>query len=243
MASRAENEIRHGEKLALEETEMIWGWGTPAGRLRADRRAELIIKGAGLKTGKQVLEIGCGTGMFTEKFVATGAQVFAVDISEALLAKARKRGLPKERVQFLNKRFEDCDVDGPFDAVIGSSVLHHLDIEITLGKIFSLLKPGGLLSFAEPNMLNPQVAMQLRFRRFLDYMSPDETAFIEWRLRNLLAVSGFGDIEVLPFDWLHPATPPSMISAVILCGSILERIPYIRQFAGSLYIRARRNGA
>src|ERR1019366_1615655 len=105
--------------LAERDTETVWGWGTPAGKLRAKRRADLIIRGARLCSGKRVLEIGCGTGLFTEMFAATGATIVAVDISSELLEKARLRGLPAHQVTFLAKRFEDCAVDGPFDAVIG----------------------------------------------------------------------------------------------------------------------------
>lgn len=39
MSERAEHEIQHGEYLAGEDTELIWGWRTPAGRVRAKRRA------------------------------------------------------------------------------------------------------------------------------------------------------------------------------------------------------------
>ena len=240
MATRAENEIRHGEKLALDKTEKIWGWGTPAGRLRAKRRAALIVGGAGLRSGLRALEIGCGTGMFTAMFAASGAHVTAVDISPALLAKARHRGLPPEQARFLNKRFEDCDVEGPFDAVIGSSVLHHLDIEAALVKIHALLKPGGHLSFAEPNLLNPQVAFQLRFRRFFDYVSPDETAFEAGKIKRMLTGAGFIKVRVKHFDWLHPGTPTNLIRTVRALGTILEHLPGLCRFAGSLYIHAQR---
>lgn len=74
--------------LALGASAPRPGW------LRAERRAELIAKGAGLRPGVRVLEIGCGTGMFTEMFARTGAQIVAVEISEALLEKARARHLP-----------------------------------------------------------------------------------------------------------------------------------------------------
>lgn len=179
ISDRNTNEIRHGKMLSRSHPELIWGWETPAGRLRAVRRAEIIAKGAGLKTGMHVLELGCGTGLFTEIFSQTGAQLFAVDISPDLLAIARKRKLPRDQVRFIERRFEDCETDGPFDAVIGSSVLHHLDIEAALQKIHSLLKPGGFMSFAEPNMLNPQVFLErkLCFLSYFSYVSPDETAF------------------------------------------------------------------
>ncbi len=88
---QAQNEINHGILLSQGDTEAIWGWGTPAGRWRAWRRASLIARGAQLAPGKQVLEIGCGTGMFTEMFARSGASIVAVDISARLLGKAYAR--------------------------------------------------------------------------------------------------------------------------------------------------------
>ena len=241
--SRTEDEIAHGKILALGDTEWIWGWDTPGGRLRAERRAALIARGARLGPGVKALEIGCGTGLFTEIFADTGARVVAVDLSPDLLEKARERQLPPDRVQFLESPFEDCAIHGPFDAVIGSSVLHHLDIQAALAKIYQLLKPGGIMSFAEPNMLNPQVFIERRFRsfrRWFWYVSPEETAFIRGQLRNLLVHAGFQDIGITPFDWLHPATPEPLIELIQRLGLLLEGLPGIREFAGSLYIRGER---
>ena len=240
--NRFANEILHGKKLANSDPEHVWGWSTPAGKIRARRRAELIISGAGLMPGLRVLEIGCGTGNFTEMFAKTGSFLVAVDISHDLLEIARARNLIPERVQFLKKRFEDCDVDGPFDAIIGSSILHHLDIKLSLIKIFELLKTGGIMSFAEPNMLNPQILMQKNIpwlkKRLGD--SPDETAFVRWILYRHLLKAGFEKIEITPFDWLHPATPVSLIQAISRVGCLLESIPIIREFSGSLYIKCQR---
>lgn len=241
-SGRAEREIAHGKLLATADTEAIWGWGTPAGKRRARRRAELIAAGANLGPEVKALEIGCGTGLFTEMFAQTGAHIMAVDISAELLEKAQARGLPADRVQFICKRFEDCDVDGPFDAVIGSSVLHHLDIEAALAKVYGLLKPGGIMSFGEPNMLNPQIMIQKNIPWVKKHMgdSPDETAFVRWWLHRLLLQVGFDKPEIIPLDWLHPLTPVPLISAVEWAGHWLERIPVLREFAGSLYIRAYR---
>ncbi len=238
MDERAAHEIQHGEFLAQGETERIWGWDTPAGRVRAKRRAELIALGARLGAESQVLEIGCGTGGFTEMFAQTGCTIAAVDISPALLEKANARGLPKDRVRFMEKRFEDCDVDGPFDAVIGSSVLHHLELADALPKIYGLLKPNGIMSFAEPNMLNPQIFAERKFRRLFPQVSPDETAFVRWRLKKLLQETGFQDIEIVPFDWLHPAVPRQLIGWVSTIGRVVEWAPVLREFSGSLHIKA-----
>jgi SAM-dependent methyltransferase len=119
----------------------------------------------------RTLEIGCGTGMFTGMFARTGTQIVAVDISCDLLAKAREKGLPADRVLFLEKRFEECELDGPFDAVVGSSVLHHLEI----GNPSPDPRPAEARRrdvFAEPNLLNPQVFIERKFT----FLRP-------WRLR------------------------------------------------------------
>lgn len=243
IGKRAEREIAHGRVLMEGDPERTWGWATPAGRHRAARRAELVSVGAQLGIGSRALEIGCGTGMFTEIFARTGATIVAVDISPDLLQRARARGLPANRVHFLEKQFEECDVEGPFDAVIGSSVLHHLEVDEALRRIFALLLPGGRMSFAEPNLLNPQVYAERRIpilRRWMWHISPDETAFVRWRLAKTLRNTGFADVEITPFDWLHPATPEWLIGAVGAAGRILEKTPLLREFAGSVLICCRR---
>jgi SAM-dependent methyltransferase len=125
-------------------------------------------------------------------------------------------------------------------------VLHHLDIAQALAAIHRLLKPGGFASFAEPNMLNPQVFLERHHPAFLhrrfEYVSPDETAFVRWRFAETLARAGFTDVRITPFDWLHPATPQPFIPVVQAGGRILERMPLLREHAGSLLIGFRRPG-
>ena len=242
LSQRAKHEIDHGKILSQGDPELIWGWGTPAGRLRAKKRAELISINACLKPGMNILEIGCGTGLFTEMFAHTGAQIIGMDISPDLLEKAKARNLPKDQVKFFEKNFHEYDIDGSFDAVIGSSVLHHLDIIPALTIIYKLQKPGGCISFAEPNMLNPQVFLErkLSFIPFFNYVSPDETAFLRWSLQSTLYKAGFEDVKIVPFDWLHPATPEIFIGFVKLIGYYMEKIPILREFSGSISIFARR---
>jgi SAM-dependent methyltransferase len=235
---RHEHELGHGKYLSVGSAEEIWGWGTPAGQSRAKRRAELILEGAHIGPSSKVIEVGCGTGLFTEMFALSGAEIIAVDLSPDLLTIARRRHLPQ--VQFLERNFEDCNLDGPFDAVIGSSVLHHLDLERSWPRMFSLLKPGGRLSFAEPNMLNPQIYCERHFRRFFPHVSPDESAFVRKRLRRDLEDAGFASVSIRPFDWLHPSTPPALIPVVSGIGRVFEMIWPILEFAGSLRIWARR---
>lgn len=152
-------EIEHGEKIA-GQAEAIWNWASPAGKLRAKRRARLIAEAAELSTGMHVLELGCGTGLFTQSFDETGARIVAIDVSDDLLNHARKK-VVSSRVSFLKEDAEALTFeDESFDAVVGSSVLHHLNMDKALSEMLRVLKSGGRFAFAEPNMMNPQIAIQ-----------------------------------------------------------------------------------
>lgn len=242
MTRKAHQEIHHGQKLAAANPTGIWGWGSPAGKKRASRRAELIISGADLRPGQKCLEIGCGTGLFTEFFIATGIDLLAVDISLDLIKLARTRNLCSDRVKFVAESFEELQTVDQYNAVIGSSILHHIDLPGALTKMYSLLKPGGRICFAEPNMLNPQIALQKNIpwlkKRLGD--TPEETAFFRWQLAGLLRKAGFTEVLITPFDWLHPLTPESFVGGVGKIGTVLERLPVIKEFAGSLLIRGRK---
>lgn len=68
--------------------------------------------------------------------------------------------------------------------------------------------------------------------------SPDETAFFKWEIRKLLLEYEFKDVTVVPFDFLHPSIPDRMVPFFERLGEVVERIPIIREIAGSLYIAA-----
>ena len=80
-----------------------------AGSRKATRFRHLIIKGAAIGPSNCVLEIGCGTGLFTTAFAESGATIVAVDLSPDLLAMAARRNL--NRVRFAQKNFADCDLE------------------------------------------------------------------------------------------------------------------------------------
>jgi ubiquinone/menaquinone biosynthesis C-methylase UbiE len=158
VTDRLLHEIEHSRSLA-PHAEKTWGWSSPAGQLRAERRAQLLAAHAELGPGKKALEIGCGTGLFTEKLAASGANLTAVDLSEELLAQARERRIALATITRADAHHLSFS-DASFDAVIGSSILHHLDMPQALREAYRVLKPGGKIAFAEPNMLNPQILVQ-----------------------------------------------------------------------------------
>lgn len=236
---RIEHELIHGKKLAEEGAESLWNWSSPAGQKRADRRTRLIAEAARISSKDKVLEIGCGTGLFTKKVHdLTGAKIVATDISDELLKLAR--------LEFPAGDFRNEDAmsmsfpDASFDVVFGSSILHHLDMERTIREIYRVLKPGGRIAFAEPNMLNPQIAIQKNIPAIKRALgdSPDETAIIRWKFARMLASVGFTNVSIRPHDFLHPHTPQKLIPIVAAISRFAERMPLVREIAGSVLIYA-----
>jgi SAM-dependent methyltransferase len=235
---RIAKEIQHGRFLAERGPEKIWNWESPAGKLRWARRVKMLSNRLG--PGMNVLELGCGTGYFTRELARSGADIVAIDVSPELLEIARANcSAPNVRYEIQNA-YELSYPDAVFDSIVGSSVLHHLEIEAASREIYRVLKPGGTICFTEPNMLNPQIAIQKNVpwvkRKLGD--SPDETAFFRWLLRRLLEETGYHDVQIEPFDFLHPKTPVSLLRPVNALGRLLEDVPIISEFAGSLHIRA-----
>lgn len=234
---RIDHELTHGRKLAALGAEAVWNWASPAGRRRADRRASLIARIGRIGPGDRVLEIGCGTGLFSRKVHGlSGAKITATDISEELLSLAR-REFPEgdfRRADAMKMPFSD----GEFDVVFGSSILHHLDFEKTLREILRVLKSGGRMVFAEPNMLNPQIFIQknVPFIKKALGDSPDETAIIRWKFKRFMEDIGFVRVNIFPYDFLHPGMPSPLIGFVSGLGRALEKIPLIREIAGSVII-------
>jgi SAM-dependent methyltransferase len=233
-------ERAQGEAIAAG-LEGAWGWTSAAGRIRADRRARFLIEAAQLGPGVRCLELGCGTGEFTVRLVESGCELVAVELSEATAEVAR--GRVGDRAEIVVADVETgAGLDGrDFDAVVGVSVLHHVDLEATLARTVTRLRPGGRFAFSEPNLANPQVWAERRFGllRRLRHVTPHETAFHAAELRERLERAGL-DVDVCePFEFLHPATPSRLIGPVLRVERALERTP-LRALAGSIRVSGAR---
>lgn len=236
---RIKHELLHGRKIS-GNAEFYWGWSGAAGLLRSQRRAAMYRDAGALGPGKKVLETGCGIGIFTAMLAKTGAEITAVELSPDLVERARAQN-PAPNVKYLVMNVETMDFpENTFDCVCGSSVLHHLDLGRTLPEMLRVLKPGGTFVFTEPNMLNPQILLQKNIPALKALMgdSPDETAFFRWNVTGELRRAGFASPTAQPFDFLHPWVPGGLAPAVDRLGALLERVPLLREIAGSLLITA-----
>lgn len=108
----------------------------------------------------RLLEIGCGTGHFTQllKQSCNGASLVALDLDAALVAAARQRLGAATRVTWLVADGETLS-RGSFDAILANATFQWLTRPgASLAAYFQLLHPGGALAFST---LGPETFREL----------------------------------------------------------------------------------
>src|SRR5205807_1823190 len=152
---------------------------------------------------ERVLDLGTGDGRMLALLRADRPYLSAVgiDFSEPMLARARQRFEGDERIELIRHDLDQpLPPVGPFDAVVSSFVIHHLehDRKRTLyGEVFELLKPGGVFANLE-HVASPTRRLHLAFfaaiREPLALEDPsDRLLDVETQLRWLQEL-GFEDV-------------------------------------------------
>jgi ubiquinone/menaquinone biosynthesis C-methylase UbiE len=126
------------------------------------------------KTGKSILEYGCGPGSSAIFLAKNGANVTGIDISETAIAAANEQvknsGID---INFRVMNAECLDFENnSFDLVCGTGILHHLNYENAYAEIARVLSPNGLAIFLEPLGHNPLI--NLYRNRTPHLRTPDE---------------------------------------------------------------------
>nr|WP_279590915.1 class I SAM-dependent methyltransferase [Modestobacter marinus] len=92
---------------------------------------------------RRVLDLGAGTGLLTDRLVAAGHEVVAVDLSGEMLAQLRER-LPQVRAATGGAEsipLPDHDVD----AVVAGQAAHWFDVGPAAAELRRVLRPGGVV--------------------------------------------------------------------------------------------------
>ncbi|HEY5996148.1 MAG TPA: class I SAM-dependent methyltransferase [Candidatus Deferrimicrobiaceae bacterium] len=157
--------------------------------------------------GKSVLEVGCGAGRFTEILLASGARVFATDISDAVEANhANCGGSPGYFVCQADLRSLPV-APGQFDVVVCIGVVQHTPCpEDTIGILCAQLKEGGLLVM-DHYTYGYAVTASRKWLRALLLRSPPAASLAMcrglvaalWPVHRLL----WRAKSVFPFGWLR----------------------------------------
>jgi ubiquinone/menaquinone biosynthesis C-methylase UbiE len=102
--------------------------------------------------GKDVLEVGCGTGLVLQRIARFASSARGVDLSPGMLERARERGLDVVEGSATALPFEDQS----FDVSCSFKVLAHVpEIERAIGEMARVTRSGGLVlaEFYNPNSL------------------------------------------------------------------------------------------
>lgn len=103
-----------------------------------------------------VLELGCGSGFWTETIAYSARSVFATDINDEMLALAQERDYPEGVVQFAKADWLTMDIATPprLSACFAAGVWSHVkreDYTKVLGHIRRLIGAGGVLILVDDN--------------------------------------------------------------------------------------------
>ncbi|MFZ5878080.1 MAG: class I SAM-dependent methyltransferase, partial [Chloroflexota bacterium] len=133
---------RNFDKAALRgEPSYVW-------RAGQQRRLEMIVRAAGERIRGQVLENGCGVGMYVEKLTGLGAQVVGLEYDFERTVEAHQRS-----AHIVNAAGEFVPLPAStFDLILSHEVIEHVqDDRAAVREMVRILKAGGRAVIFCPN--------------------------------------------------------------------------------------------
>lgn len=133
---------RDMNKAALRgEPSYVW-------RAGQERRLKMVIDAANGRIHGQVMEDGCGVGMYMQHALSFGGSVTGLDFDFERVVEARSLGL-----KVINAEGENLPYPkNHFDLIMSNEVIEHVrDDRTVLHEIVRVLKPGGRLVLFCPN--------------------------------------------------------------------------------------------
>ncbi len=243
------NLMTEGLAIRLSEQENLrtayWDTKDAFVDLRMKWRASMMRHLFHILPGQEILEIGAGNGRFTSELsVATRneckitALVFSPHHKTEIENKCKGRNVEVICSDF----FPGVLQARRFDYIVANHLLGYSFRDIFLYVVKTLLKPGGGVLIFEPNPWNPY----LRIRRAIQCLLPfypksDKEPFSLNRIQvfSVLSEIGYVQINALPYDFCYFPIPRFLLWPVKNLSIIIENFPYLRNFAGALYIWAR----
>lgn len=91
--------------------------------------------------GERILDLGCGTGDLTDQIAQSGAKAEGLDLSAAMITRARAK---YPTLTFMQGNAEEFVAAQPYDAVFSNAALHWMkNANAVAGAVWRALNPGG----------------------------------------------------------------------------------------------------
>jgi ubiquinone/menaquinone biosynthesis C-methylase UbiE len=129
-------------------------------------------------TGRDVLEVGCGTGLILRTVAPVARRAVGIDLSLGMLNVAKERGLEVEQASVTSLPFPDAS----FDVTYSFKVLAHVeDIQRALSEVSRVTRPGGrlFLEFYNRHSLR-YLVRRLRGRQTVGQEIYDDQVYIRY---------------------------------------------------------------
>jgi SAM-dependent methyltransferase len=184
--------------------------------------------------GRDILDVGCGTGIAARQFQAAGAAVLGVDPDARMAEFARRTGIAVEV-----STFEAWEPAGrAFDAVVAGQSWHWVDPVAGAAKAARVLRPGGRLAVFG-HVFEPPPAVADAFAAVYRRVAPDSPfnrqgssaqsagsalelyqAMFAKAADGIREAGGFGEPEQWRFDWEQPYTRDEWLDLLPTQGTL-----------------------
>ncbi|MDA3648471.1 methyltransferase domain-containing protein [Saccharopolyspora indica] len=164
-----------------------------------------LFAAAGIGADHRVLDVGCGPGSTTRLAAGRAKSAVGVDISAAMVARARADAADLDNIEFVQA---DAQVhpfpEAGFDVVISrGGVMFFADLVAAFANIRRALRPGGRLAFISPTAPDPAgnyARATSALAEFMTRPSPASSGMMSLatpdRIDEVLDAAGFRDIAV-----------------------------------------------
>jgi ubiquinone/menaquinone biosynthesis C-methylase UbiE len=197
-----------------------------------------------LPKGGNLLDIGCGTGLFVEKYIRNGGSGTGLDISEGMVAKARHRCPDCEFLVGTGEKlpFDDCS----FNAVSSVLVFSYVkDPGAMLSEVYRVLEHGGsvalltlgkkLITRGIPSLYKIGEKIRVKHVAIKDF---GEHYYDEKEMNTLFTGAGFSNVDVKWCSFAHIDMIDPLFSLATRVEPFVEkRVP---QLAYNIFVSAKK---
>ncbi len=165
---------------------------------------ELTIAWLGIEEGNRVLEVGCGTGGMARGLALVAGPagyVVGIDLSETMLAEARRRSADVPNLEFLKADVHHLPfAEGSFDRCYSRNVFEVVDDpRRALFEMVRVLRPGGVIVIPAPDYgsLSIDGSDRALTRTIINYISDVESnGWMGRQLPYLFVLAGLDNIKI-----------------------------------------------